>query len=310
MKQAIIDIGSNSMRLVIYDVWKDSYSIHYKDKIMAGLASYVKKDSLTEEGIEAAYNGLLDFKQILESRKVKEVAVFASASLRGLKNAEKVLKEIKKATGFTVEILSGEEEAYYSYMGAMGDLSLDQGVLIDIGGASTEVVVFREHQLVHAQSFQVGGLSLYKDCVTKILPGKGSLKKINRRLKERIDKKSTFTFPQEAPLICVGGTIRNFFKLAQKVYGLSDERRSMTVEQVKELGELLCEQDKTIVNLVLKISPERIHTLVPGVMILMHIVKRVQPKEIIISDYGLREGYLCHKVLKDRKTTSTHKTEN
>ena len=171
MKQAVIDIGSNSMRLSVYETTEaGTFTILFKDKIMAGLAGYVEEGALSPEGITRAILGLRSFRGTLRALNIPQVAVFATASLRNIRNTAQAVAEIQRGTGFAIEVLSGEEEARLGYAGAMEELALSEGLFVDIGGASTEVVRFAHGQLVSAVSCPVGSLKLYRDWVKKILP--------------------------------------------------------------------------------------------------------------------------------------------
>lgn len=99
MKQAIIDIGSNSIRLTLYETENQSFRILFREKIMAGLAGYVENGKLSAEGIECACAGLLTFRSILQTLEIGRVSVFATASLRNISNTEQALSVIRAATG-------------------------------------------------------------------------------------------------------------------------------------------------------------------------------------------------------------------
>ena len=100
MKQAIIDIGSNSIRLTLYETGGQSFKILFREKIMAGLAGYVEDGKLSAEGIECACAGLLTFRKILQTLQIGNVCIFATASLRNISNTERALSVIRAATGF------------------------------------------------------------------------------------------------------------------------------------------------------------------------------------------------------------------
>ena len=99
MKQAIIDIGSNSIRLTLYETENQSFRILFREKIMVGLAGYVENGKLSAEGIECACAGLLTFRSILQTLEIGRVSVFATASLRNISNTEHALSVIRAATG-------------------------------------------------------------------------------------------------------------------------------------------------------------------------------------------------------------------
>lgn len=307
MKQAIIDIGSNSIRLTLYEIENSSFKILFREKIMAGLAGYVENGVLSAEGVECACAGLLTFRSILQTLHIEHISVFATASLRNISNTQQALGIIRAATGYSVEVLSGESEALLGYAGAMQELHLRSGAFLDIGGASTEIVTFDEGKPVDFASFPIGSLSLYRRCVKRILPGQGSLK----RLQQEIDKtiQPGHAALAERPLLVgVGGTARAAFKLAQHYYKISSDCHTITAEQLNGLCSFLCSGKKEASDLILRLEAERIHTLVPGVLILQHIFQLFGAQQLIISKYGVREGYLCKKILQNNIVTP--KTEN
>ena len=296
MKQAVIDIGSNSIRLTLYETEGQSFHILFREKIMAGLAGYVEEGKLSAEGIECACKGLLTFRSILQTLEIARISVFATASLRNISNTEQALAIIRAATGYSVEVISGEEEALFGYAGAMKELRLSSGAFLDIGGASTEIVTFEESLPVDFASFSIGSLSLYRRCVKKILPGEGSLRHLRQEISRTIDVSEGALAPR--PLIVgVGGTARAALKLARHYYKMSDDCRSMTAEQLDGLCRFLCGGKKAASDLILRLEAERIHTLVPGLLILQHVFHLFGAQQLIISSYGVREGYLCQRIL-------------
>ncbi len=298
MKQAIIDIGSNSIRLTLYETDGQSFKILFREKIMAGLAGYVEDGKLSAEGIECACAGLLTFRGILQTLAIDRINVFATASLRNISNTEQALSVIRAATGYSVEVISGEDEALFGYAGAMQELHLTSGAFLDIGGASTEMVTFEDSKPVDFASFPIGSLSLYRRCVKKILPGNGSLMRLRQEISKTIDV-SEGALASRPLLVGVGGTARAALKLARHYYGISDDCRSMTAEQLDGLCKFLCSGKKEASDLILRLEAERIHTLVPGLLILQHVFHLFHAEQFVVSKYGVREGYLCQRILKN-----------
>lgn len=309
MKQAIIDIGSNSMRLTVYEVAGETFKILFREKSMAGLAGYVEEGRLSPEGIARACSGLLEFRETLAALGITAVAVFATASLRNIFNTAEAVWAIQTATGFSVEVLSGTEEALLGYYGAELEVHCTSGAFLDIGGGSTEVVVFDQGQPVQSASFRMGSLSLYRSYVKKILPGDGALKRMKEAIEETVEEKALLDFSRRTQLICVGGTARAALKLCKKVYHLTPGGRTITMEQLEGLCQTLETGDQNAIDLLLRHVPERIHTMVPGLLILRHLGRLFETKELVVCKYGVREGYLCQKVLKiEQNNTDTPKT--
>lgn len=296
MKCAVIDIGSNSMRLTAFDVNKTKFKVLFREKAMAGLAGYVEEDKLSSDGVHRACEILLSFKEILKALKIDKISIFATASLRNVSNTEEALCKIKEVTGMTVEIISGEQEAVYGYLGAMCELSVKSGVYMDIGGASTELAAFSDGTMEWAESFPIGSLKLYRNCVKKILPGKSSLQRIQSEVKEQFKDRIARECELGEKIVCVGGTSRAVLKLAKKVFQLPADSHTVTAVQLEELFALLCRGDREAIDLILKTDPERIHTLIPGMAIMRYIVKHCEISELMVSKYGVREGYLCQRI--------------
>ena len=293
MKQAVIDIGSNSIRLTLYAVEGRNFNILFREKIMAGLAGYVERGALSGEGVARAKSALLEFKRTLKLLDIHRVAVIATASLRNVTNTDQAVRELQQATGFPVTVLSGQQEARLGYAGAMEELHLKSGVFVDVGGASTEVVAFQGGQVVDSASFAVGSLSLYRTCVKKILPGPGSLERIRHTLRREMDEKGLSPKEKRSPLVGVGGTARAVLKLARQRFELDEACCTVTRAQLDELAQVLTQGEREAAGLILKTAPDRIHTLVPGLMVLVHIIKAFHADELVVSRYGVREGYLC-----------------
>ncbi len=310
MKQAIIDIGSNSIRLTLYEVNGKNFKSLFKEKITAGLAGYVEDGKLSIEGIECACSALIEFQKILQLLEVDNVAVFATASLRNISNTQQVLISIHDATGYVVDVISGEDEALLGFAGAMHEHNLSCGSFTDIGGASTEIVTFEDGKPTSYASYPVGCLSLFKSCVKNILPGDGSIKRIQKSIKNGINIKKNLQQNDDGraandccitgegkQLIGVGGTARATLKLACHYFNKEKKSNSVTAEELDELCAYMCSTDKSAVELILKLEPDRIHTILPGLLILQHVFHSLNIKKMIVGKYGVREGYLCQKII-------------
>lgn len=185
----------------------------------------------------------------------------------------------------------------YGYTGAMREFQLSRGAVLDIGGASTELALFDEDRPLRSLSLPIGSLNVYRSCVKKILPGRRSLKKKRETIQAELDRSSLPDFERQLPLVCVGGTGRAVLKLAGAVYAQPEGCRAIGAEQLDELCAILCRGDRQIIDLILKLSPDRIHTIVPGILVLHSLFHLLDAKTLEIGKYGVREGYLCRKIL-------------
>lgn len=296
MKYALIDMGSNSIRLTVYDLDRENFKILFKEKVMAGLAGYVEDGVLTQEGIDCACQSLQTFQHTLERLHIENLAVFATASLRNVENTSQAVEQIQLATGICVEVLSGEMEAECGFYGASSDVKVDDGLFVDIGGASAELALFADGKLQTAGSVPVGSLKLYRDCVKKIMPGKESRQRIEKAIRKAFENSDLKDIPRQKQIVGVGGTIRAALRLCTKLYGLPDGCRTFNRDQLESLTQYLSKNDKNAMDLILRYEPERIHTLVPGILLLRHLMDQYGAQTVTVSHYGVREGYLHQKI--------------
>lgn len=303
MKCAVIDMGSNTVRLSVYQVDGKNFRQLFTSKEMAGLANYIEGKHMTHEGVVRAAGVLNKFYSILQQFQIDHTAVFATASLRNVENAKEVVTELFRETGYRVEILSGHEEALCDFYGVMYNIDMEEGMIFDIGGGSTELVTFEKRKPCIFESIGIGSLNLYNEYVEKIVPKNQEQQHLQKRIREEL--KVVFGCKRRAKhhakdgMIGVGGTARALLKLVNAYYHLETENRVITREQLKEILALAAARQKDMQRLILKICPERIHTIIPGMLILKNLVHDAECDKIIVSKYGVREGYLYRKFLSE-----------
>ncbi len=298
----VIDIGSNTIRAVVFRVESGSPVPVLNKKYSAGLAGYVNdKGALSREGIDVAAEVLSEIRLIIDAFDFDGVYPFATASLRNITNSAQVLKEIEQRCGLSIPVLSGKEEAFFDFYGAVSDAGTDEGVLIDVGGGSSEIVVFRNGRTLASDSLPAGSLNMYHRYVSGLIPTAEEIKKIEentRKLLQSCGKELKDAVWEKGPEICaVGGTARAVLKLHNSVYHLS--KRNSVYERCF-LKKVLSAgwKEEHLMRLILKTAPERIHTLLPGIAVFYTIAKYFGSKKIITSSHGVREGYLYYQLEK------------
>ncbi|WP_138269649.1 phosphatase [Anaerofustis stercorihominis] len=294
MKYAILDIGANSIRLCVYEGTKNNFKTLFTKKVMAGLAYYVKNDEMSNQGIIEASNVINEFKELVNNFNIENFHIFATASFRNITNTEFVVMEIEKLTGETIEVISGEDEALYGFTGAKLKVKAKSGIVIDIGGGSTEIVDFEKDKVNYAQSLPIGSLNLYSMYVSEFLP----TDKEQRNIKNKIQKILKDVDIKQTNTICgVGGTIKAALKLTNSYFKLNKDNTIIKREQMEEIKKILLNKPQKAKNIIIKACPDRVHTIIPGILIVDEILKRTNAKEIVVSKYGVREGYLCQKIM-------------
>ncbi|MGB8455201.1 MAG: hypothetical protein WCD89_23080 [Anaerocolumna sp.] len=296
---AIIDLGSNTIRLCVYEYMDSRMKSLLEKKAMAGLANYIKNEKLSNSGVERACEILKEFSDILKNFQVsaENTHIFATASLRNIVNTKEVISRIKENTGFEVELLSGEEEATLDFIGATKAIECASGILVDIGGGSTEIVPFTNKQIQIATSMPIGSLNLYVKYVKKIIPKEEEREIIKKAVLNHLEALEIER--QSYPAICgVGGTIRAAAKLGNHIFNLPKNNVNIEAGHIKNILELIRNNHKDTLTPVLQNIPDRVHTIIPGLIIVDTIMEYFHSENIIVSKFGIREGYFYERILK------------
>lgn len=297
---AVIDIGSNTIRLVIYKIVDGKIKPMLNNKVFAGLANYINKENnMKKSGVAKAEDVLKEFSIILSELSIEETFCFATASLRNIDNSKEVLTYLKKSTGFDIQLLSGDEEAEYDYYGALQNLSLESGMLVDVGGGSTELVFYKNKKIVETTSLPVGSLNMYKNYIADIIPSENEINEIEGVIEKQLVNVHICNNDIEFNPVClVGGTARAILKLLKSRKNAKVNYVDYDYDELLMLLEMVDEDSKKVVNKVLKNSPERIHTFIPGLLIISKVCRFYGCKTIYTSEYGVREGYLQKMLIK------------
>ncbi|ALP94554.1 Guanosine-5'-triphosphate%2C3'-diphosphate pyrophosphatase [uncultured Clostridium sp.] len=293
----IVDLGSNTIRLSIYHWEGQDFRLLLNKKTMAGLAGYVQGGVLSDSGILVACRTLSSYRALLDNFQVSKMHVFATASLRNISNTGEAVETIRDVTGIPVEVLSGDAEAALSFKGAVLPGGVSTGLLADIGGGSFELVSYEDMSITSACSLPVGSLSLYTRFVNGLFPTPEERKAMRAYVEEQLDRARTAGV-RRSRLCGVGGTIRALNKLSVDVFHKPPESRSMTAEELRELYKLLKKDGRDTLRQILHAAPDRVHTLVPGLVILNTVIKAYGVEQVTASASGVREGYLMDRVMK------------
>lgn len=292
---AVIDIGSNTIRLVLYSLENGKPHPMLNKKYPAGLAGYIDAaNNIRPKGIQSLLEVLSDIQTILSSISHEEVFPFATAALRNSANGEAVISLIKEKTGLEVRILSGEEEATFDYYGAAQDGIGDSGLLADVGGGSTELTFFQGGEILTATSIPLGSLNLYRSYVSGVIPTEKEARKIRRAVRDYLDE---IVLPEgeisSQPIYSVGGTARAALKIMQDCYALGSSNE-YTRLHLKDFISLIDSDPRELLQDILRLAPDRVHTVIPGLLVFQTVAKHYGSASFVTSRFGVREGYLIH----------------
>ena len=286
---SVIDIGSNTIRLVVYRVDGDGITAILNNKYTAGLAAYIGKDGLmAPEGIDRLVEVMGKFRDTVDLLPDCETFPFATASLRNITNRED-----------DIRVLSGYEEAMLDYRGAVRSMPGEEGLLVDVGGGSTELVFFRGGRAAAARSVPLGSLSLFNKCVSGIIPTAAELAAMKAEARKALSDALPDSQGYSAQPMCgVGGTARGALALYRGMVGEPPKEGYETQFFAKVLRQAQ-ENPKKLTRRILKIAPERIHTMLPGITLLSAASELYGSRTVVTSPYGVREGYML-SVLESR----------
>jgi len=298
-RHAIIDIGSNTIRLVIFEVDRknETFSQVFNKKIMAGLAGYVDEGSLSERGIHRAQEALESHLRRLRTNEADTVSAFATAVIRNAKNGEEVARLLEERCGIHIEILTAEEEALLGNFGALQAFGIPDGVTMDMGGASTEVVVFRDRKPLVAKSLPFGSLTLWLEHVEGLFPTGAEQREIRDFVEGPLFAIPGFSDLHIHSLIGIGGAARAASKLADHLYHDDTKTRRVETSQMHQMLARCSEMSKPELLDLVQAVPDRIHTVLPGMLCIYTAARLVHADELLVSPYGIREGYLCARVM-------------
>lgn len=293
MMYGVIDIGSNTIRLNIYHVYKSGFKLILKNKIPTGLANYIESGKMNKSGIELAGKVLKELRITCESLGIENILAFATAPLRNISNSEYAQKTIEDISGLKIDVISGEDEGTLSYKGAIYDVQLIEGLAVDIGGGSTELVFFEDEKIDYITSLEIGSLNTFNNFVSGIIPDKKELKLIKKKSEGEISKNISYKAKDKMKLVGVGGTLRACLKINNYLHDYDSSNNEITIKELDEILETLSGDFDKAKSILLRNVPERIHTLMPGIRILKTITKYFDINTIYVSEFGVREGFLA-----------------
>ena len=298
MSSAIIDMGSNTVRLCVFDFRDGAVETVFSQKKSVGLAGYIRDRELEPDGIRNVCGALKSLRNLaLKFVNERDIHVFATAALREATNRTRALGAIHSETGLWPETLSGDEEAYLDFVGFTYGTKLSAGFLADIGGASTEFVRFSGGSPEKKISLPVGCLGLYSKYMSGPIVSGHEKKSMLREIRGVFD---TFDWSggRCATLIGVGGTARAALKLSMILFDIDRGNACFPAANIRALRKMLENSSSEVFHALHKAAPDRVLTIYPGLLILGETARRLKCAEICVSRHGLREGFYIDRVLK------------
>lgn len=292
MKFGAIDIGTNAARLLIGEVEHEDGQ-HFVKKISytriplrLGLEVF-ENGRISSEKFEEFSKSMKAFKLIADVFKVEELRACATSAMREAENGKEIQKKIRKDTGVDIEIIDGAEEAkiILSTFFLLEEDTKSPFVVIDVGGGSTEVSIFKKGEKVASRSFHVGTIRMLKGKV------KSSLWKSMDAWIEKNFKKNT-----EYITFATGGNINKIHKMLGK-----KSNESISLKEFTELHSDLAKLSVKKRVSEYKLKPDRADVIVPACEIYEYIFSRINTQEVYVPKIGLSDGMIYNLYMKHSK---------
>ena len=298
-KYAAIDIGTNSMRLLLANVEAGKIISRSKYINPTRIGSSVDKDKLiSEEGMSRNVEALYDFTQKAKDFGAEKILVIATSAVRDATNGKEFIQRAYEKTGVNIEIISGEEEAALGYQGVAMGLKSKTGkqVVIDIGGGSTELILGEGNALKKTISLNVGAVRMTERYITTDPISKEQYEEMEVAIYE-IVKEVVEEIKKDNPntIVGIGGTITTLAALHQQLdpYHMDKVHNyKLTLKDIRTLKEKLLNLTVEEIKQLKGIHHKRADIIVAGVTILNVIMDNLNIYEITVSEYDNLEGLL------------------
>lgn len=283
MKISAIDIGSNSVRLALVSDGKTLYKRIRTTRLGEGLSF---SDSMKDEAIERTALAVADFVNRAKAEKTDKLYAFATAAVRSASNKAQFLARVKELCGLEIDVISGETEAKIGILGALGN---NDGGIIDVGGASTEVTFRAGGRTVYSKSVNVGTVRLF-DLAAR------NKQKLLRIISEKIEEYGEFS-AENVNMRAIGGTATRLAAIKHNLLQYTPEvtdGTNFTVGELEKYADGLLSTPVEIIraNTICSASAEVIGG---GCLLLAEIMKKLKIKSLTVSERDNLEGYIIYK---------------
>ena len=299
-RTAVIDLGSNSFRLVVYDwerggPWTLSDEIREAVRISAGMGD---EGVLLPEAIERAVAATEVFASFCRASGIDDVVTTGTSAIRDARNRDEAVEVIEDRSGLDVRVLSGAEEAYYGYIAAVNSTTLTDGFVIDMGGGSIQLSRVEDRLLQEAESLPLGAVRVSE----RFLPDEDVTAKQMKQLRKHVSEQIARLgwWERGSRLVGLGGSIRNLATAAQKLAGYPDSGVQgfvMSAEMLDGLIDELADRPASKRGKVPGIKPDRGDVILGAAIVLSEAMRAGALDAVEVTEAGLREGIFFERFL-------------
>lgn len=297
---AIIDIGSNSIRMLVFK--KTSRFGFYllnesKNRARISENSYQNNGYLQETAMQRAEDAIAEFVNIANFYKARKIICVATSAVRDAPNKEQFIRRVREKSSINIKVIDGKKESYYGGMAALNLLPPVDGITIDIGGGSTELALIKDKKIIDTISFQLGTVRLKELFFDS---DKNKIESARRYIQEQLkelpsDFKSNF-------LIGIGGTLRAIAQsiMKKEKYPLNTiHAYRYAIDKNQDFFEKVINAKKSEELKNLGFKEDRFDVIIEGVLIFIEVAKAIGANEVITSGVGVREGVFLSDLLRN-----------
>lgn len=294
---AVMDIGSNSGRLVVYQPSVDGqFEILEDARIPLRLSRDLGEDAtLSPEAGDRILNSLADFQAVAQGAGASRAVVVGTAAMREASNSIQIIDRIRAEIGLDVEIIDGLDEARYAFLGAVHNLAVTDGLILDIGGGSLEFTLFEKRRAVAAWSLPLGALKLSSEFFANDPPSGKEIRRLKQHVNQVFEHAGIPHLRAGDCLVGTGGTIRNLAKIDRRmrIYPINRlHGYAMEHASIKDVFSLLKSRDTNQRADIPGLNADRSDSIVAGALTVDVMMELTGAGELLVSGQGLREGIL------------------
>ena len=302
-RRAIIDIGSNSVRLITYNINEHSnFEVINEAKETIRLGSYLTENNyLIDDGIEIAINVLKKFKIVCERSEVEEIYVVATEAIRRAINRRDVCNRIEAELALKINILSGKEEARYGYLAVKNSMKEKDAILLDLGGSSMEITLMKKGEFKESISLPLGCIPLTR-MFNNIESDEENIELI-KFINNKLDEISWLTKNNKMNVIGIGGIAKHIGRVSKEDKNYPKELLhdySMTREEVFKIYSDFLNLSINERDNFRGLSKKRAEIFAAPLGAILVILRYFNSDKFIISALGLREGIIYEKIIKKK----------
>lgn len=304
-KVAIIDVGSNSFRLIVI-TYLPGYYFQVTDEVRETVRlvhGIGQTGRLSRPAMDHAVEVMRLYRAFCDAQNITDIVAVATSAVRDAQNQAEFLARCETEAGMKVRVLSGEEEAYYGFLAAVNSTTLKDGFVIDLGGGSLEITRVENRRSIRGISLALGAVRMTEDWLSDAPTPNSAVERLREHIHEQLRPLRWFKAQPDTQIVGQGGSLRNAARIIQKAhaypmdelhgytFGSADLRRRL----VRKMQSLSVAERKQISGM----KPDRADIALAGAVVVEECLRFSGYSELMVCSQGVREGLFYERFLRD-----------